>query len=126
MWRKPHQHLLDVTALGAIKRRSEQNLSRYAEEYKAKFLQLDCEKNPGLGMMGSFLASLDENIRRKVWERERLPTMMLELLDVVIRLGDAREVSRPETANGKRPFEKSFGGGKSEFPKRKYEPRDDG
>lgn len=126
VWRKPHQHLLDVTALGAMKWRSEQNLSRYAEEYKAKFLQLDCEKNPGLGMMGSFLASLDENIRRKVWERERLPTTMLELLDVVIRLGDAREVSRPEVTNGKRPFEKNFGSAKSKFPKRKYEPRDDG
>ena len=63
---------------------SEQNLFRYAEEYKAKFLQFDCEKNPGLGMMGSFLTSLDENIRRKVWERQRLPTTMLELFDVVI------------------------------------------
>ena len=63
-WRKPHQYLLD-----AMKWRNDQNLLRYAEEYKAKYLQLDCENNPHLGMMGSFLASLDENIRRKVWER---------------------------------------------------------
>ena len=76
--------------------------------------------------MGSFLAWLDENIRRKVWERERLPNTMLELLDVVIRLGDAREISWSETTNGKRPFEKTFGGGKHKFPKRKYEPRDEG
>ena len=93
MWCKPHQHLFDVTALGAMKWRSEQNLSRYAEEYKAKFLQFDCGKNPNLGMMGSFQASLDENICRKVWERERLPTTKLELLDVVIRLCDARKDS---------------------------------
>ena len=125
-WRKPHQHLLDVTALGAMKWRSYKNLSRYAEEYKAKYLQLDCEKNPQLGMMGSFLASLDENIRRKVWERENLPTTMMELLDVVIRLDDAREVSCPEIPNGKRPFEKSFGGGKHKFLKRKYEAKEEG
>jgi len=53
-WRKSHQHLLDVTSLGAIKWRSDQNLSRYVEEYKSKYLQFDCEKNPQLGMMGRF------------------------------------------------------------------------
>ena len=70
-------------------------------------------------MMGSFLASLDENIRRKVWERENLPTTMLELLDVVLRLGDARDVSRLETNSGKRPFAKRFGGANHKFSKRK-------
>jgi hypothetical protein len=40
---------------------------------------------------------------------------MMKLLDVVIRLGDAREVSRPEIPNGKRPFEKSFGSGNTNF-----------
>jgi hypothetical protein len=89
-----------------MKWRSDQNLSRYAEEYKSKYLQFDCEKNPQLGMMGAFLASLDETVRRKVWERENLPTTMLELLDVVIRLGDAREVVRSETPTGKKPFER--------------------
>ena len=97
--------------------RSDQNLSRYAEEYKAKHLQLDCEKNPQLGMIGSFLASLDDNIRRKVWERENLPTTMIKLLEVVIRLGDAKNISRPEIPNGKRPFEKDFGSAKHKFPK---------
>ena len=96
---------------------SDQNLSRYAEEYKAKYLQLDCENNLQLGMMGSFLASLDENIRRKVWERENLPATMIELLDLVIHLGDAKDVSRPDILNGKRSFEKAFRGGKHKFPK---------
>jgi hypothetical protein len=105
--------------------RNDQNLSRYAEEYKAKYLQLDCEKNPQLGMMGLFLASLNENICLKLWERENLPTSMMKLLDVVIRLGDAREVSRPNVPNGKRPFEKSFGGSKYKFLKRKYEPKEE-
>ena len=125
-WRKPHQHLLDVTALGAMKWRNEQNLSRYAEEYKAKYLQLNCENNPQLGMMGSFLASLDENIRRKVWKMENLPAAMMELLDLVIHLGDAREVSRPDIPNGKRSFDKAFGGGKHKFPKRRFVSKDEG
>lgn len=99
---------------------NDQNLSRYAEEYKAKYLQLDCENNLQLGMMGSFLASLDENIRRKVWERKNLPTSMIKLLDVVIRLRDAKDISCPEIPNGKRPFEKNFGSRKHKFPKRKY------
>ena len=65
-WQKPHQHLLDVTALGAMKWRNDLNLSRYAEEYKAKYLQFDFEKDLQLGMMGTFVASLDESIRCKV------------------------------------------------------------
>ena len=61
-WRNPHQHLLNVTSLGVMKWRSDQNLSRYAKEYKSKYLYYDCLKNPQLGMMGAFLASLDESI----------------------------------------------------------------
>jgi hypothetical protein len=49
---------------------------------------------------------------------------MMELLDVVIRLGNAREVSRPKIPNGKRPFKKSFGDGKNKLSKRKYEPNE--
>ena len=114
---KPHQHLLDVMTLDAMKWRNNQNLSRYVEEYKAKYLQYDCEKNPQLDMMEAFLASLYESIRRKVWEKENLPTTMMELLDVVIRLSDAREVGCPNMPNGKRLFEKTFGGEKHKFPK---------
>ena len=47
-------------------------------------------------MMGLFLASVDENIHRKVWERENLPATMMKLLDLIIRLGDARGVSCPD------------------------------
>jgi hypothetical protein len=112
-------------SLGAMKWRSDQNLSRYAEEYKSKYLQFDCEKNPQLGMIEAFLASLDETVRRKVWERENLPTTMLELFDVVIRLGDAREVGRSETPTGKKPFKRSFGGNKPKFAKRKWESKED-
>ena len=93
-WRKPHQHLLDVSSLGAMKWKPDLSLARYAEEYKAKYLQYKSEENPQLGMMGAFMASLDETIRRKVWEREKLPETMLELLDTVIRLGEARELGR--------------------------------
>ena len=107
-WQNPHQHLLKVTALGVMKWRNEQNLSRYAEEYKAKYLQLDCEKNPQLKMMGSFLATLNENIRRKVWERKNLSATIMKLLDLVIHLGKVREVSRPIILNGKRSSKKAF------------------
>lgn len=126
VWRKPHQHLLDVTALGAMKWRNDQNLSCYAEDYKAKYLQLDCEKNPQLGLMGSFLTGLDENIRRKVWERETLHTTMMELLNLVNWLGDAQEISLPDIPNSKRSFEKAFGVGKHKFPKRRFESKDEG
>lgn len=108
-----------------MKWRSDQNLLRYAEEYKAKYLQYDCEKNPQLGMMGVFLASLDESIRCKVWERENLSSTMMELFDIVIRLGDVREVGRSKTLSGKKPFERSFGSGKSKFAKRKWDTRDE-
>ena len=37
-WRKPHQHLLDVSSLGAMKWKIDQSLARYVEEYKAKYL----------------------------------------------------------------------------------------
>ena len=77
-------------------------------------------------MIDSFLASLDENIRRKVWKRENLPTTTMKLLDLVIRLGDAKEVSRPKIPNGKRSFEKAFGGGKHKFPKRQFESKEEG
>ena len=50
---------------------------------------------------------------------------MLELLDVVIRLGDAREVVRSETPTGKKPFERYFGGNKLKFAKRKWESKED-
>lgn len=42
------------------------NLSRYAKEYKSKYLQYDCKNNPQLGMIDTILASLDESIRREV------------------------------------------------------------
>ena len=45
--------------------------------------------------MRLFFASLDESIRRKVSKRKNLPTTMMKLLDVVIRLGDAKEVGSP-------------------------------
>lgn len=76
-------------------------------------------------MMRAFLASLDKSIRRKVWERENLPTTMLELLDVVIQLSDAREVGHSETLNGKKPFERSFGGNKPKFAKIMWESKED-
>ena len=61
---------------------NDQNLSRYDEAYNCKYLRFDYENSPRLGMMGMFLASLDESIRRKVWKRESLPTTMMELLNV--------------------------------------------
>lgn len=76
-------------------------------------------------MMGAFFASLDETIWRKVWERENLPTTMMELFDVVICLGDAHELGRNETPSAKTPFEKHFGGGKHKFPKRKFETKEE-
>lgn len=39
-------------------------------------------------MMDPFLASFDETIRRKVWEKENLPTTMIEHLDILIHLDD--------------------------------------
>lgn len=45
---------------------------------------------------------------------------MMELFDVMIRLGDAREMSFHDTLSGKRSFEKTFGSNKDKFPKRKY------
>ena len=108
-WCKSHQHLLDVTFLGAMKWRSHQTLLQYAKEYKSKYIQFNCEKNPQLGMTGTFLASLEESIRRKVWELESLPTTTIKLLDVVIRLGDAREVERFDIRGGKKPSEWFFG-----------------
>lgn len=50
---------------------------------------------------------------------------MIKLLDVVICLDVAREVGRPDTPSGKRPFEKSFGGGKHKFSKHKYEAKEE-
>ena len=50
---------------------------------------------------------------------------MLELLDVVIRLGDAREVGRAETPAAKKPYERFPGGNKPKFPKRKWESKED-
>ena len=51
---------------------------------------------------------------------------MMELLDLVIRLVDAREVSRPDIPNGKRSLEKAFGAGKHKFSKRRFESKDEG
>lgn len=45
-WRKPHQHLLDVLSLEAMKWKPDQSLARYGEEYKAKYLQYKCEEDP--------------------------------------------------------------------------------
>ena len=45
----------------------------------------------------------------------------MELLDVVICLGDAKKVGCRDTPSGKRHFEKTIGGRKHKFPKRKYE-----
>ena len=95
-----------------MKWKTDQSLARYAEEYKAKYLQYKCEENPQLGMMGSFLASLDETIRRMVWEREKLFEMMMELLDIVIRLGDARELGRQSQQVGNKMLEKTFASGR--------------
>ena len=67
-WQKPHQHLLDVSSLGAMRWRLDQKLSRNAEEYKIKYLQYGYKKNPQIGMMGSFLMSLDDTCRWKMWE----------------------------------------------------------
>ena len=93
-WRIPHQYLLDASSLGAMKWKPDQSLARYAEEYKAEYLQYKCEENTQLGMKSAFLASLNETIRQKVWEREKLPETMLELLDTVICLGDVRELGK--------------------------------
>lgn len=72
-------------------------------------------------MMGAFFASLHEPIRCKVWKRENLPTTMLELLDIGISLGDAREVGCSETQNGKTYYEMSFRVNKPKFAKWKWE-----
>lgn len=50
---------------------------------------------------------------------------MQELLDVMIRLGGAREVGRAETPTGKEPYERSFGGNKLKFAKPKWESKED-
>ena len=44
---------------------------------------------------------------------------MMELLDVVIRLSDAREVGRSDNQSEKNYFESSFRSGKCKFAKRK-------
>lgn len=108
-----------MTSLGATRWRGNQNLSQYAEEYKSKYLQYNCEENPQLGMMAAFLASLDVSIMRKVWKRKNLFTTMLELLDIVIILGDGREVEHAETSSGKKSYERTFRGNKPKFAKRK-------
>ena len=77
-------------------------------------------------MMGAFLASLDKTIRRKVWEHEELPEIMMELLDTVIRLGDARELGRQSQQAGNKTSEKMFVGSSSgpsngEHKKRKHQ-----
>jgi hypothetical protein len=108
-WRKPHQHLLDVLSLGAMRWRFDQNLLRYAQEYKSRYLQYGCKKNPQLGLMGAILATLNKNVCRKVWEREALPPTILELLDLVIRLGDVCEYARPNESQGeKKTFNSHF------------------
>lgn len=61
-WRKPHEYLLDVPSLDTMKWRPKQNLSMYVEEYKSKYLQYDCGKNPQLRIMGAFLVRLVETI----------------------------------------------------------------
>ena len=49
----------------------------------------------------------------------------MELLDVVIRLSDAREVGRSDNQSEKNYFESSFRSGKYKFAKRKWETRED-
>lgn len=83
--------MLNITSLGAINLRSDQNFPRYAEEYKSKYLQYDCEKHLQLGMMRAFFSSLDKSIPRKIYEKETSRPQCLKLFDVVIRLDDARE-----------------------------------
>ena len=104
-WLKPHQHLLDVTSLGTMKWMNDQNLSRYAEDYKCKYLRFDYENSPRLGMMGMFFASLDESIWRKVWKRESLPTTMMKLLNVdatgATKKKFASSVARRVTSRGR-------------------------
>lgn len=54
-------------------------------------------------MIGIFLASLNGSIRCKVWKQENLPSIMIEMLYVMIRLWDDIEVGRSDIPSGKRP-----------------------
>lgn len=71
-------------------------------------------------MMGVFFDSLDESIRRKGSKRESFPTIIMELLDVVIRVGNAQEVGRSDTLSGKKHFGRYFGSNKFKLAKRKW------
>lgn len=48
-----------------MKWRNDKNISRYAEEYKAKYLEFDWEKNLKLKIMGLFLVSPDNQFDAK-------------------------------------------------------------
>ena len=50
---------------------------------------------------------------------------MMNLLDVVIRLGDVREVRRSYAPSGKKPFERSFRSTKPKFMKREWDTREE-
>lgn len=61
-----------------------------------------------------------------MWERDKLSKMMLELLNIVICLGDARDLSEQDNQRGNKTLETAFGsnaGGshKGNFLKRKFE-----
>lgn len=75
--------------------------------------------------MGAFLASPCEFVRRKVWEQENLPIAIMELLDIVMRLGDAIELGHHINPDAKHPFEKSFGRRKNKFPTKKGRAKED-
>ena len=88
-----------------MKWHNDQIFLKYIKEYKAKYLQFDCEKNPRLDMIGAFLTRLHESFWCKLWKRENHPTTMMELLDVMIRLGNARKIGRVGRGLSKRPSE---------------------
>lgn len=63
----------------------------------------------------------NESIRRKVFEREHLFATMMNLLDVKILLGFARDLDHPDTPSAKMSFKKNFGGRKRKFSKHNFE-----
>ena len=74
--------------------------------------------------MATFLTCLDKSIRRKIWKRESLPTLMMKLIDVgsdTLRGHEGNDC--PNTPNGKTPFEKFFRSSNHMILKKKYEAR---
>lgn len=56
--------------------------------------------------------------------RKNLPTAMMELVDVIIHLGDARELGWNDILSMKRLFQKHFRGGKHKSSKHKSEAKE--